>query len=609
MSKIKILPQHIINQIAAGEVVERPSSIIKELMENSIDSFASKIEVDIVDGGKSYISVKDDGIGIEKDDLDKVFLPNSTSKIPEFDLFNISTMGFRGEALSSISAVSRVLLKSSFQGAEGFEISSEGREISKIIPSPIKKGTQVEVRDLFFNIPARLKFMRSIITEQSFCYNTFKNVALAHPNISFVLKNKGKVVYNFEVSGVSAKEDIKKRVSDVLGENFVKNSHIASGNYNGVLLYGFTSLPTYNEISAKKQYFIVNNRCVDDPLLRSAVYSAYRSVMPMERKAVCVLYIDVPVREVDVNVHPAKLQVKFKNAQEVRSFVYTHIKSAIESPENQKTSSTLVDNFTSKTAFSPSSKRGQRSLNFSKQGYKNTENINNLHVSDNVFESSSFAKMDKREPESIVNKDKDFQEEVKEDSLLGFAKAQYHKNWIVAQSKNGLVIVDQHAAHERITQEEILQELKNRGRISKQLLLVPYIAKFDKAEILILDKYKDTLSKYGLDIDIFGQESIIVRALPAILSDRVDMETLLKDLIIDLQENYEPIALEKRISEIYGTIACHSSIRSGRELTPNDMNELLRLMENTPNVAQCSHGRPTWVELSLKDIEKLFGRR
>ncbi len=602
MSKIKILPQHIINQIAAGEVVERPSSIIKELMENSIDSLASKVEVEIVDGGKSFIAVKDDGFGIEKDDLNKVFLPNATSKIPEFDLFNIDTMGFRGEALSSISSVARVVVKSSFKGMEGFEISSEGGEVSKIFPSPIKKGTQVEVRDLFFNIPARLKFMRSIITEQNAAYNIFKNVALAHPNISFILKNKNKIVYNFQTANVSERENIKKRINDILGEDFINNSHIVSGNYNGLKLYGLTCLPTFSEITIKKQFFIVNHRCVEDALLRSAVYSVYRKVMPTERKAVCVLYLSVPFKEIDVNVHPAKLQIKFKNAQDVRGFVYSHLKGVIEKPENQKTATTLfnslaLNKFASQDSLLNRAKKNKDDL--TNNMYEVYENKGTFYISDNVAVENFST--DVAITEKLDIEEKDF--------LLGFAKAQYHKNWIVAQNKNGLVIVDQHAAHERITQEKILKELGDTGKVSKQMLLVPYIAKFDKAEMLIFDKNKTLLSKYGLDIDIFGEESIVVRALPAILSDKIDMATLLKDLVVDLQENAEPMALEKRITEIYGTIACHSSIRSGRELTLNDMNELLRLMENTPNVAQCSHGRPTWVEIPLKDIEKLFGRR
>ncbi len=290
--------------------------------------------------------------------------------------------------------------------------------------------------------------------------------------------------------------------------------------------------------------------------------------MPSERKAVCVLYLDIPVKEIDVNVHPAKLQIKLKNAQEVRGFVYSHIKNVIEKPENQRTSSTLINNLgwhNSATPRSPLS-RVQGSLGLSKHNYQTNANTSNLQVSDNVLATKSLT-----EEKSLGDNMGEYTED--EDFLLGFAKAQYHKNWIVAQNKNGLVIVDQHAAHERITQEKILQELASEGKVSKQMLLVPYIAKFDKAEILVFDRNKDILSKYGLDIDIFGEESIVVRALPTILSDKVDMETLLKDLVIDLQENAEPIALEKRISEIYGTIACHSSIRAGRELTLNDMNE------------------------------------
>lgn len=603
MDKIKVLTTNLVNQIAAGEVIERPHSIIKELMENSIDAKATSIEVTIKNGGKTFISVFDNGSGISKNDLALCLKPHTTSKLNEDNLSNIVTLGFRGEALPSIASVSRITIQSKEKNSDiGYQVSATNGFEEDITYSNIPSGTIISVSDLFYCVPARLNFLRTDGVETTYCYKTFKQIALANPNVSFKLENNDKIVFNYPAIGLNDFEKLKNRVSQILGKSFIENS-IAIDEKNPMLrLYGFIGVPTISKNTQEDQYLVVNNRSLKDRNITGLIKFAYSDVLFSGKQPCYTLFIDINPSDIDVNVSPTKSDIRFRDINFIRHIVLNTIKTALGLKNTQKTDSSLGEqllNYSAPKFNSSSIKQMDISL-FKPSNYENPTQV--LSVNEEITQYISAIDInipyEVSDIETINDKTEDFP--------LGFAKAQFHKNWILAQNKDGIILVDQHAAHERITQEIIKEQYESKS-ISQQLLLTTELLKIDALSMEIINIYKEKIESLGISFDVFGSDAILIKAIPSILKN-TNPKNLLLDIIADFKELSSPESFNKKINAIIATMACHSSIRSGRIMTVHEMNDLLRAMENTKNYAQCSHGRPTFVNITLKDIEKLFSR-
>ncbi len=603
--RIRYLPETLINQIAAGEVVERPAAAIKELVENSIDAGSTAIDIDIHAGGKSQIVISDNGYGMSAEELSAALDRHATSKLPGDDLLNIAHLGFRGEALASIAAVSRVRIQSfDAQGKTGYEISCEAGQKSEIAPSSHPNGTRIEVRDLFYATPARLKFQKTDRAEYGAVKGTLSRLAMANHEIAFTLSHNGDTKLK-----LPAVLDRQSRLASILGREFGENCLEITAERDDVQLSGFAGLPTYHRGNAQQQYLFVNGRAVKDKLLHGCVRAAYADVLHRDRHPVLALFLDLPASEVDVNVHPAKAEVRFRDAQGVRSLIIGALKNALHAHGFQA-SSTVADETLS--AFRPEGylepkmtpslpmHRGNSpavpSYYARHSSHNNQGSYGNLaEATHMVYEPAGRVEAQETAPEVQSNP-------------LGAARAQLHENYIVAQTQDGLVIVDQHAAHERLVYERFKAQMEERG-IEKQGLLTPEIIELDDISAARLLEWQETLARLGLEIEPFGGAAIAVQSVPAILSGRIDIQGLVRTLSDELAEHDQALALEERLNHILSTMACHGSIRSGRRMNGEEMNALLRQMEDTPLSGQCNHGRPTYVELSLKDIERLFGRR
>ncbi len=594
---IRILDSNLVNQIAAGEVLERPSAAIKELVENAIDAGASRIDVAIEEGGKSFLSVTDDGFGMDKSELALAIERHATSKIPDNDLSNINSFGFRGEALPSIGAVARLTIISRAKSSpEAYKITVEGGEKSAISPAPLSRGTKVEVRDMFYATPARLKFLKASTTETGKIEDTIKHIAMSNPAISFTLKDEKKERLNYPQA-----PDLQTRFSDIMKEDISGNFATLATAGNGVEITGFASLPTYTRGNSLQQYLFVNGRPVKDRLLLGAIRGAYQGLIPSDRFPVVAIFIQMPASDVDVNVHPAKTEVRFKDSSIIRGLMVTAIRNALLDSHFKVAQTISEDALKSfRSSDLPSATTNKNAFNFqysfwqssSKKSTANTLfEARSAYVSEPAFTAES-------NPELPACEEEDF-------PPLGLARGQLHETYIVSQTKDGIVIVDQHAAHERLTYEKI----KNaKGTAESQLLLTPEIVDLPEANAAGLLALKDELEKLGLVIDGFGEGAVAVRAVPAIIKD-TDIKKLIEDLSDTIADFKGALSLENKIKDICAKMACHGSVRAGRRLNADEMNALLRQMEQTPNSGQCIHGRPTYIELKLKDIEKLFGRR
>lgn len=611
---IRLLPQNLINQIAAGEVVERPASALKELIENSIDAGATKIDITIVDGGKTYFSVKDDGKGMTPQELELAIERHATSKLPDEDLFNINFLGFRGEALPSIASVAKLKITSrTADSTEAWTISVNGGIKAPVKPAAFGKGTLVEVNDLFYATPARLKFLKSPQTEMGYAKEIVNRLAMAYPKIAFSLSDGKRTVLNY-----SKTDNLLTRITMIIGKEFDKNALAIEADYNGMKLYGFVGLPTYLRATASEQYLFVNGRFVKDKILAGAVRGAFQGLIGHghEGYPVLALFLQVPNSQVDVNVHPAKTEVRFKDSAVVRGLLVGAIRRTLT--ENaSKTSTTIGDIALSKSALSILPKRQHSTEPSYISSYP-------------PLPSQPMMAMDvysvKTEPEFIniaetkilptvqtIAVAENTQQNVTSQNLqpdifppLGFAKAQLHETYIISQTMNSIVITDQHAAHERLTYEKIMATVGTNPKT--QLLLIPEIVDLNQSEVDVLVRYQNELAKMGLILDAFGYDSIAVREIPAIL-DKTDIKELIQDLADTLKEFGDTVVLQDKIKDICAKMACHGSIRSGRKLTIEEMNALLRQMENCGTSGQCIHGRPTYIELKLNDIERLFGRK
>lgn len=605
---IRILPNTLVNQIAAGEVIERPASVVKELVENAIDAGAASIEVTLVDGGKSLISVSDNGKGMEKQDLPLAIERHATSKLPDNDLFHIHYMGFRGEALPSIASVAKLSIVSRTEKSENaWKIEVFGGEIKSPVPVAANYGTKVEVRDLFYATPARLKFLKTGAGETAQCVDILNRIALANPQVSFSLFDDKKKKISLNGRQGDLFDSRLKRISDVLGRDFGDNSLLIDANRNDLKISGFVSLPTYSKANTLSQYLFVNNRPVRDKLLLGALKAAYQGVLELGRYPVCALFFDVNPELVDVNVHPTKAEVRFYDGNAVRGLLISAVRNALMRGSMQ----------TAQTAdFS------QIVNNDSAE-----ENIpDTVFLHENATISRPFLTPFRPPlPRKILADDVDFPElknsfSVKTEDIsaedavnqqsvgfLGMAKAQFHNTYIISQTEDSVIIIDQHAAHERIVMEKFKANMASEQQPQTQLLLIPEVVDLSLSEKTALLENCEELKKTGMIIEEFGITAVIVREIPALING-CDIKNLVKSLAEQILEWGKDFALEDKINHICATMACHGSVRAGRSLNVAEMNELLREMENTPHSGQCNHGRPTYIELKLKDIDKLFHR-
>ncbi|MGH1378907.1 MAG: DNA mismatch repair endonuclease MutL [Alphaproteobacteria bacterium] len=604
--RIRYLPENLINQIAAGEVVERPAAAIKELIENSIDAGSSEVTIDIHNGGKSKIVISDNGCGMNQEELVASLDRHATSKLPDDDLLHISYLGFRGEALASIAAVSRTKIQTHNQSTgESWEINCNAGVKSEIIPCSHPQGTRIEVCDLFYSTPARLKFQKTERAEFMAIKDTVTRLAMAYPNVSFKLTHDGAKKLN-----LVAVLDAQSRLSSILGREFGENSMEITAERDGVKLSGYAALPTYHRGTSQYQYLFVNGRAVKDKLLHGCVRAAYRDVLHRDRHPVLALFVDLPATDVDVNVHPAKTEVRFRDPQLIRGMIISALKHAIHEGGFQ-TASTIsastIGSFKTEGTISPSlpMHRGSSPAVPSSYAHGNLAE----RRQENYASQSSFA-----HNMAPIAKFEEHIEEASRETLkdsnypLGAARAQIHENYIVAQTDQGLTIIDQHAAHERLVYERFKSQMAETGVI-KQGLLTPEIVELEETQSQRLLDHAQDLEKLGLEIEAFGNGAVAVQSLPALLGANVDIKKLINNLVDEIIEEDQCNILEGKLNETLSTMACHGSVRSGRRLNVDEMNALLRQMEETPLSGQCNHGRPTYVELSLKDIERLFGRR
>ena len=605
---IKQLDETVINKIAAGEVVERPASAVKELIENSIDAGCSDITIEVADGGKTLIRVIDDGLGMSDIDLPIALRRHATSKLLNDNLLNINSFGFRGEALPSLGAVGRLRIISHNEGNGAHEINVNGGKISDIKPAARTLGTTIELRDLFYATPARLKFLRSTKSELKAITDTVKGLSISTPNIAFTLIDKtgGK---SRKILQVQKEKDvslasIKNRLSRVLGQDFSKNSISIDVTREDVNLTGYVCLPTYARASNAMQYFFVNSRQVRDKQLIGALRAAYSDFMPRDRFPAAAIYINCRPDFVDVNVHPGKSEVRFRDPQGIRSLIVTGIRQVI-AIEGHRSSSTLstaaLGAMREQTHQMPSANNEQVTKNSKNMDYNGNKRFFTRDV------EPAFQETWKPSARDFQTKDEHANFKEFESFPLGAPIAQFGENYIISQNEDGIVIIDQHAAHERLVYEKLKEQAKD-NKIEVQALLVPEILEFSEPEILVLIEYKDKLSEYGLKINQFGINSIAVQEIPAILNSE-NIKKLIFDILDELTDLENSDTLEKKINAVLSRIACHGSIRSGRMLRTEEMNSLLREMENTPNSGQCNHGRPTHISIRMSDIERLFGRR
>lgn len=604
MGIIKKLNEGLVNQIAAGEVVEKPASVIKELVENSIDAGANEITVITKDGGKTYISITDNGKGMSLEDLELSIERHATSKLPNDDLFDIHTFGFRGEALASISSVAKVRISTN-NGTEGWELNIEGGKNKTIKPSPINKGTKIEVSDLFFATPARLKFLKTERSENSAIIETLQRLAISHPNISINYNNKIKFI---NTNKIEKTESLKERLKQILGNEFEESAIPVNIDKYGVKISGFICKPTYNKANSLYQYIFVNDRPVKDKLLFAGIRAGYMDVLERGRFPVLALFIEVNTNEVDVNVHPAKTEVRFRDANLVRNILVSSIRKIIAEEETNATSSDIRSYLQKQITNTNGEIKTINSIeienqNFSQfnDGFKKVSSPLTNHSFKKTFTVPNSVQ---ETPFSNFEQTTNTEEET---FPLGIAMGNICNNYIISKTSDELLLIDQHACHERIVYEKLKKEMLNK-QIKRQPLLIPEIISLPQSQLESLLDQKDELYKFGLLIEKFGTNEIAIQETPAILGD-FDITKTIKDLAEEAEELSRTEALEDKLNHFIKTYACHTSIRAGKKLSFEEMNSLLREMEKTPNSGQCNHGRPTFVKLTLSDLEKLFGRK
>ena len=585
---IRLLPPVLVNRIAAGEVIERPAAAVKELVENAIDAGASRIDVSVKEGGQQLIAVTDNGGGMTAEELVLAVERHCTSKLPEDDLLRIASLGFRGEALPSIGAVSRMRITSRPPGADNaWEIAVEAGGKAVPVPAAHPPGTRVEVRDLFFATPARLKFLKTPRTERDLAVDSVRRLAMAYPGIAFtVIGDEERLLLRLAAAGGSEPAIAHRaRLAALLGRDFAENSVEIDAERGGFRLTGLIGLPTLNRAAPRDQYLVVNGRPVRDKLLVGAVRGAYQDVLARDRHPMVALFVDGPPEEIDVNVHPAKAEVRFRDAALVRGLIVGALRNALAAAGHRASSTVAAG---AVAAFRPGA--GIPASSAPRFSFPLPPPTPSLALAESA---NNFLRPTEEAPAA--------------ETPLGTPRAQLHRTYIVAETATGIVLVDQHAAHERLVYERMKEALAAQG-VARQALLLPEIVELDDTGAARLAARAAELAEFGLVLEPFGPGAVVVREVPALLPG-LDVGALVRDLADELAEWGDTLALKERIETVCGTLACHTSVRAGRHLSPPEMDALLRQMEATPNSGQCNHGRPTYIALDLADIERLFGRR
>lgn len=601
------LPPGAVNRIAAGEVIERPAAVVKELVENALDAGAARIDIEIERGGKTRMVVTDDGCGMSADDLVLAVERHATSKLSagadgDYDLTNIATMGFRGEALPSIGAVARLSMISRIAGADGaWRLEVEGGEMSEPAPEGFAgHGARIDVRDLFYATPARLKFLKSDQAETAAVGDVVRRLAMSRPDVAVTLTSSGRKILNLAAQE-PGDDGRLARLAAIMGRDFGDNAIAIDAARDGARVSGFAGLPTYNRGLPDKQYLFVNGRPVRDKLIVGAVRGAYADFLSRDRHPAVALFLDLPPRDVDVNVHPAKTEVRFRDAGRIRGMLVGALRHGLAEAGHRASTTTSAYALGRMTA--PQDTRGAPYASIARSNpfmrdFQQPEN----GLADQARSFEGTQAPGARSEESIADTDTP-----PADHPLGAARAQLHETYIVAQTADGLVIVDQHAAHERLVYERMKTRLAD-GRVAGQGLLIPEIVELSAEDIARLEPRFSEFEELGLVMERFGEDAVMVRETPALLG-AVNVKGLVQSLTDDLASIGESLSLKEKLEEVCSSMACHGSVRAGRRLNGEEMNALLRQMEATPHSGQCNHGRPTYVELKLADIERLFGRR
>lgn len=617
---IRQLDEAAINRIAAGEVVERPASAVKELVENAIDAGATRIRIEYTDGGKTLIRVTDDGCGMTPEDLPLALSRHATSKIDGSDLLNIRSFGFRGEALPSLGAVGRLAITSRAAGFDAALITCTGGRLDGPRPAALTSGTVVELRDLFHATPARLKFMRSDRAEAQAIHEVVKRLAMAEPAVGFTLSevtaDGPRVILRLDPEQGDLFDALQGRLTRVIGADFTANAMAIEASRDGLALLGYAALPTYSRGSSTQQYLFVNGRPVNDRLLLGALRAAYFDVLSRDRHPAAVLNLIVDPERVDVNVHPAKSEVRFREPDAARSLIITAIRTAL-SGAGHRASTTVgaetIGAFRPGQNLAPQSMRPTYAHDLPHRPAQSS--LAQAFAFQAPLPASGFAEAPQvstiadlgATSAQIRDQDPAGPAPAPQSFPLGAARAQLHENWIIAQTPDGIVIVDQHAAHERLVYERLKAQMASR-EIPRQVLLIPEIITLSPPDASLILSAAESLAGAGLIIESFGGSAISVTETPAILGE-VNAAALIRDILDELSDQGDSQLTRAKIDAVLSRMACHGSVRSGRQMRPEEMNALLREMEVTPNSGQCNHGRPTWVELKLHDIERLFGRR
>ncbi len=600
---IRLLPETLVNRIAAGEVIERPASALKELVENAIDAGATRIDVTLKEGGQSLVIVSDDGIGMDQNELALAVERHCTSKLPDDDLLKIDHLGFRGEALPSIGAVSRLTITSRKRGSDSaWAITVEGGAKEAVQPAALSQGTRIEMRDLFYATPARLKFLKSARSEREAAVDVIERLAMAYPSIAFTVSgDEDRILLRLNAveRDLTGTDGRRLRLAAVLGKEFGDNAIEIDAQREGFHLTGLAGLPTLNRATARDQYLFVNGRPVRDKLLAGAVRGAYQDFLARDRHPMVALFLDGPAESIDVNVHPAKAEVRFRDSNLVRGLIVGALRQALANAGHRASTTVAEAALASfRPGGSPSIPHRAPWMNL--PSYAPSRGLaEDAALYQAPLSSDAFVAPGARPAVAAVEEATQFP--------LGAAVAQVHETYVVAQTEGGIVIVDQHAAHERLVYERMKTAIASTG-VARQILLLPEVVELDEGGVARLTARAEQLAELGLVIEPFGQGAVVVRETPALLGE-MDVQGLVRDLADELAELGNALSLKEKLEEVCGTLACHGSVRAGRRLNASEMNALLREMEATPHSGQCNHGRPTYVELKLEDIEKLFGRR
>lgn len=604
MPTIRRLPEHLVNRIAAGEVVERPASALKELVENAIDAGSTQITVRIASGGLDMIEVTDDGCGMRPDEIALALERHATSKLPDEAIELVATLGFRGEALPSIGSVARLTIESRpHDAAEGWKRVVDHGTVTIDAPAALPPGTRIRVEDLFGKVPARRKFLRSPRSEYAVCLDVVRRLAMARPDVGFVLEHDGR-----RTISVQPREELAARVARLVARELAEDGVIIEAERGSARLSGVAGLPTYNRGVADHQYMFVNGRPVRDKLLVGAVRGAYSDMLARDRHAVLALFLEIPPEEVDVNVHPAKTEVRFRDPAFVRGFLVGALRHALEGAgqKSAQAPQAAAMNMWQVEPVTPAQAPSIGSLFAREYSAPRT-----VYRPSRVSEAGTAWRSYEAEVMAPPAARAEAAEEASEEALrypLGVARGQVAGTYIVAEAEDGLVIVDQHAAHERLVLEKLKAAGAEEAMNRSQALLLPEVVELEEAACDALEDKLAELARHGLILERFGPAAILVRAVPSVLS-KSDVGALVQDVADDLARNGDALLLGEKLDLVLATMACHGSVRAGRSLSVAEMNALLREMERTPRSGQCNHGRPTWVKLAHNDIEKLFGRK